>query len=240
MIENNLITSCVCDNQTQFNFVVKNHLAINECKICGVMHQVLAGWSKENYFNFYKQDYHSSYQHKKGITPYNSRYDHDRKIAKIRLSAYKSFLNKDDFILDIGSSNSAFVHECIEQNFKSLGLEPGEDIGDSNVTVRGTLETVAFEENSISVVTMHDSIEHIIDVNFALDKIYSILKNNGILILDLPNYFVEAGKHHWKYIEHLWFFSKTQMEKIMNQHKFEIFQISEPIPGKLVFYSRKK
>jgi hypothetical protein len=78
-----------------------------------------------------------------------------------------------------------------------------------------------------------------IDVNSALLKVSSILKTDGILILDLPDYFVEAGKHHWKYIEHLWMFRKEDLERILNNLKFTMLDISSPIPGKLVFVAKK-
>ena len=237
MLSNNLIKSCVCKNTELFTTTILNHLRVVSCEQCGVIHQELKGWSDTDYFNFYNKDYHKHYQEKKGVITYANRYEHDRKISKLRLSEYA--LPTNSSILDVGSSNSAFVHECIEQGHRALGLEPGNEIGDSSVTIRGTLETIKFNQ-SFDVITMHDSIEHMIDVNFSLNQIYNILNKNGLLILDLPDYFIDAGKHHWKYIEHLWFFTQEQMTTILANHSFNLFQITKPIPGKLVFYSRKK
>lgn len=239
MIGNNLIKQCVCGNQYEFDQMIINEIDVVKCKKCGTIHQELFGWTIDKYVNFYKTDYHNHYQEKKGVMTYSDRYDHDRKIAKLRLDEYKNFIKPKGIGLDIGSSNSAFVHECREKGYYSWGLEPGDTIGDDKVTLRGTLETVKIARDYFDFVTMHDSIEHMTNVNFALDEIYASLKEDGILILDLPDYFVPAGRHHWKYIEHLWFFTRDDMVTILKDHKFDVFKITEPIPGKLVFYSRK-
>ena len=142
--------------------------------------------------------------------------------------------------LDIGSSNSAFVHEANRLGFNVDGLEPGNNIGDDLVTIRGTLDTINLDRLQLDWVTMHDSVEHMIDVGRALSQVNCILKDNGLLILDLPDFFVEEGLHHWKYIEHLWFFSKDQIIDILNKRGFSLITYDQPIPGKLVFYCRKQ
>lgn len=239
MIENNLITSCVCGNTTDFKISLVNNLNVVKCNVCGVAHQELKRWTPDQYFDFYKSDYHLKYQKKKGVTNYADRYKHDCNVADMRLDSYSPFLVQGMTGLDIGSSNSAFVHQARKRNLQCLGLEPGEHIGDDSVTIRGTLETVHLNSNHFDFVTMHDSIEHMIDVNSALNIIYNILTSDGYLILDLPDYFIPEGQHHWKYIEHLWFFSRTEMLDILKKHGFTIIKIAIPIPGKIVFYSRK-
>jgi SAM-dependent methyltransferase len=240
MIENNLIKSCVCGNTDCFNKTLLNNLAVIECKSCGVLHQELVGWTKEKYYNFYKTDYHNTYQKTKGVMTYEDRYDHDCRVADLRLDSYRQYLLAGMTGLDIGSSNSAFVHRARSRSISCLGLEPGEHIGDNAVTIRGTLDTVHLNPDHFDFVTMHDSIEHMIDVAATLNRIHTIIKSGGYLILDLPDYFVPAGQHHWKKIEHLWFFNRQNMKEILASHGFEVLAVTEPIEGKLVFYTRKK
>lgn len=240
LINNNLIKSCTCGNVTDFqthNF--NNDIDTLMCTECLVIHQVLPGWDAEKYFNFYATEYHRDYQKNRGTMTYEERYEHDCRVAQLRLAAYKDFLKTNSYGLDIGSSNSAFVHEAIKLNYTCLGLEPGKDIGDDAVTVRGTLETVQFNNEQFDWVTMHDSIEHMIDVNSCFKTLYQIIKNDGKLILDLPDYFVLEGKHHWKKIEHLWLFSRNQFASLIEKHNFKVEKITTPIPGKLVFYCTK-
>ena len=237
MLETNLIKQCTCGNESQFSKLFVNMLAVVACDKCGVFHQDLVDWTPQDYYNFYKTDYHKKYQEEKGVVTYKDRYDHDCRVADLRLDAYN--LPSYAVGLDIGSSNSAFVHQARARNIQFLGLEPGEDIGDESVTVRGTLDTAYFNPNHFDVITMHDSIEHMIDVNSALQKVHTMLKADGQLILDLPDYFSTFGQHHWKYIEHLWFFTEDQFVKVLTNNGFEVTNTTTPIPGKLVFYTRK-
>lgn len=240
MINNNLIKSCICGNETLFKKSKINGLDVLTCIDCGTIHQELNGWTLDQYVNFYKTDYHKQYQEKKGVVTYAERYEHDCQVADIRLESYKDFIKPGMQGLDIGSSNSAFVHRARAKNINCLGLEPGENIGDPSVTIRGTLETAQIESNHFDFVTMHDSIEHMINVEYAMSKVKNILKQKGILIVDLPDYFVDAGKHHWKYIEHLWMFSKSDLEDFLWIWGFDIVKVESPIPGKLVFFARKR
>lgn len=238
MINNNLIKQCACGNDTAFSNLFVNMLEVVACEKCDVLHQYLEGWTEEDYHNFYKTDYHTQYQQEKGVVTYEERYEHDCRVSDTRLDAYN--LTSGSVALDIGSSNSAFVHRARARNIQCLGLEPGENIGDDSVTIRGTLESAYLNTDHFDVVTMHDSIEHMINVTSALQKVRSILKPNGLLILDLPDYYSPAGAHHWKRIEHLWFFTEAQQEKILDSNGFKVYKITNPIPGKLVFYARKK
>ena len=239
MLEKNLIMHCTCGNTTDFKSLIYNYISVLECSNCGTMHQQMTNWDEETYYNFYKKDYHQTFQKRKGTVNYTDRYTHDRSVAEKRLNSYSGLLVPGSKGLDVGSSNSAFVHEAIARGYDCKGLDPGQDVGDDAVTIRGTLDTVDLEANSWDWITMHDSIEHMIDVNTSLDHAYNLLKPGGVLILDLPDYFDPAGQHHWKYIEHLWFFSKDQLSVILKKHNFNIETVFNPIPGKLIFYVRK-
>jgi hypothetical protein len=76
-------------------------------------------------------------------------------------------------------------------------------------------------------------------VNKALKKIYQILKPSGYLFIDLPDFFSESGKHHWRKIEHIWFLDNEQLSSILEDIGFSIVKITNPIPGKSVFYCHK-
>ena len=240
MLNDNLIKTCTCGNSDSFVKKTLNNLAVIECTACGVVHQDLPGYDKDKYYGFYMSDYHEGFQKNRGTMTYDQRYEHDVKVAEARLLAYKYYFHPPMVGLDIGSSNSAFVHTANKQGFKCMGLEPGANIGDDSVTMRGTLESVDLQDNYYDFVTMHDSIEHMIDVNESLAKVFKSLKSNGRLILDLPDYFNKAGLHHWKPIEHLWFFNEDQFVKIIKSHGFAFDKVTRPIPVKLVFYARKR
>ncbi len=236
---NRLIEQCVCGVEIFFEDNVINDIPVLECKNCGIIHQKLENFTEQDLIDFYQYQYHDLYQAKKGVVSYHNRYEHDCKVADIRLDSYAKYLAEGLEGLDIGSSNSAFVHRANARGMKCTGLEMGDSIGDDSVTIRGNLEHTALEAGRYNFVTMHDSIEHMIDPRRALIKVQSILTNGGLLIVDLPDFFVPEGKHHWKRIEHLWFFTERDFERLLMSTGFTLLEVTRPIPGKLVFYARK-
>lgn len=239
MLKNNLIQHCTCGNSAHFTTDIINSIPVMTCSVCGVSHQWLKGWNAQKLNDFYEHEYHKKFQEAKGVVTYEDRYQNDCKVADMRLDAYKSLLPQSSSGLDIGSSNSAFVHRARALGYACLGLEPGEDIGDDSVTIRGLLGKVQINQLHWDWITMHDSIEHMVDARSALVEVYQLLKPNGLVIIDLPDFWKPAGSHHWKTIEHLWFFTVEQMTALLKENGFEVKAIKEPIPGKLVFYAVK-
>lgn len=239
MIEKNLIKSCVCGNTTDFQKRIIHGIDVLVCNPCEIVHQELINWTDKSYLSFYENDYHAKFQKIKGRKTYQENYDHDCEVAEKRLEKYMQYLTPGMKGLDIGSSNSAFVHRARNKNLECWGLEPGHNIGDDTVTIRGSIVSARFESASFDFITMHDSIEHIVDVQSTLKNVSNILKPYGYLILDLPDYWIESGYHHWKYIEHLWYFTAEQMQNILKNYDFTIVGVDRPIPGKLVFYAQK-
>jgi SAM-dependent methyltransferase len=224
MLDNNLIKKCVCGNTAEFSMLFVNMLEVVACEKCNTIHQLLVDWTPEKYIDFYKNDYHLVYQKNRGTMTYEERYAHDCKVSDQRLDAYN--LPQLSVGLDIGSSNSAFVHQARKRDINCLGLEPGEDIGDNDVTIRGTLDNTYFNPEYFDFVTMHDSVEHMVDVNSALQAVHRILKTSGRAIIDLPDYFSPQGQHHWKHIEHLWFFTEDQFVDILENNGFKVSKIT--------------
>lgn len=239
MIKNNLIKVCVCGNHSSFTQKNLYDIDVLECNICEVVHQQLVNWTEDGYLAFYQNDYHGKFQKIKGRITYQENYQHDCAVADKRLNKYENYINSQMKGLDIGSSNSAFVHRARSKGIECWGLEPGQNIGDDTVTIRGSITTVDLKNNSFDFITMHDSIEHIVNVDTALTNVKRILKKGGYLFLDLPDYWVSEGRHHWKYIEHLWYFTENQMLDILYRFGFTVTKVDRPIPGKIVFYSEK-
>jgi len=210
------------------------------CGNCGVIHQYLPDWSHDKLDEWYRKHYHSDVQEAIGHQAYHARYENDKKVAMIRLDAYQDLIKENMTGLDIGSSNSAFVHACRERGINCWGIEPGESIGDDSVTIRTTIEDCDLDLCSQDFITMHDSLEHIVDVNSTLKKVQQFLKPQGILIVDIPDYFVESGLHHWRIVQHLWFWNQEQMTQLFSIHGLAVFKVTRPIPGKIVFYCEKK
>jgi 2-polyprenyl-3-methyl-5-hydroxy-6-metoxy-1,4-benzoquinol methylase len=237
-LTNNLIKNCICGNSVSFTESSHNGVELLTCDDCNVTHQLLTNFSQQDLDDFYSKQYHLDFQKKKNFIPYQERYDHDRKVAKLRFEQYKEFLQPGMNGLDIGSSNGAFVDEVISNGLQCIGLEPGENIGNPDLTIHGSLENTKLDHRAYDFVTMHDSIEHMINPYWAIGKVYDILKVNGIAIIDLPDFYIPEGDHHWKTIEHLWYFKESEFVRLLTTNSFTVEKITKPIPGKIVFYAR--
>lgn len=239
MIKDNLIQECSCGETKNFSLTNINDIPLLICTQCGVPHQYLPGWKSQDIVDFYSKKYHSEEQIKIGLREYKNRYDHDFQISNLRLNEYKDFLWDNIKGLDIGSSNSAFVHAARAKDFNFIGIDPGCNIGDDNLTIRSVIQEHDFKNETFDIITMHDSLEHMVEVRKVLKTVSKILNYNGTLIIDLPDYYIPEGRHHWRPIQHLWYWNKEQMVKFLLEFGLSVIKITTPIPGKLVFYAKK-
>ena len=124
-----------------------------------------------------------------------------------RYTRYLTFLNlKDKEVLDIGCGRGDVVHYCAKAGSKMvLGIDFSNDAiniaadfnaGYPNVELIQMEATDIDFHEVVDVVFLLDVIEHIPDeeMQVVYRKIYSALKNNGLLILNTPFYKSSADK----------------------------------------------
>lgn len=227
-----LINKCICGGQN-FQDFKKFHLALRSCKKCSVVHQVVK-MSEQQYFDFYKNEYHGDFQTKIGLKEYKERYDHDKHIAQMRFEKYDFHIPARGKLLDIGASNGAFVdYARNDLHYDAYGV----DFTEHEWIYQGPLDTVNFPTEYFDVITMHDVLEHLIDPVATLKEVKRILKPGGKLIVDFPDYHKPEGRHHWRPIQHLWYFDKDQLVNLLWESGFNTTDIEYPIPSKFVTYS---
>lgn len=220
-----LLEQCVCGSPNGITGQ-QNGIPIITCLQCGVVRQdlwatrdELARWYEERYFA-------GVYTHSR---------EHDLEVAEKRLDTYG--LKTGGKVLDVGTGHGAFVERA-----RARGLDAwGQDVArqsESDYVYRGTLEEVAFPTADFDVVTIHDVLEHVPDPVAFLAEIRRILKPDGILIIDFPRFWHEAGVHHWKLTEHLWMLTGNQLLDLIQKAGFDPDFSSNPIPSKIVIYSR--
>lgn len=210
------LTSCVCNQQ-----ITANGIPLLRCS-CGVLRQDVPmtpdeyrAWYEVKYFNGVY--YHSQEQ--------------DRDVAKKRLDAYQ--LRPGLRLLDIGAGNGAFVDEAIWRGLDAWGQDLAHQSDGPRVYV-GPLPEIGFPTAHFDVVTMHDVLEHVPEPRAMLREIRRILQPGGTLIVDFPRFHHEAGKHHWKEVEHLWMLDEDQLNALLASEGFSVECGTYPIPSKYV------
>lgn len=241
-----LIERCLCelpvDSQFEESFI--HDIRVLTCLNCGLVHQVVH-MDKQQLLEFYSKDYHTTFQDGTTQGPYIDRFQHDKHIAYLRLKEYEPYLTSENTrLLDIGSGNGAFVYESSGRGYESYGLEPGKKaylsfLGQNIVNKSFedcTLADFCFEER-FGVVVMHDVMEHLVNPVSTLHRIKDeFLEDDGVLIVDIPDYYTPEGEHHWRPVQHLWFWTKDQALRMFTDAGFRVIETKTPVPGKLVFY----
>jgi SAM-dependent methyltransferase len=138
-------------------------------------------------------------------------------------------------LLDVGAGTGYFGKYMQDQGWEVLALEPDESARKVGVEKLGLniqpLEILAtLEPNTFDVITLWHVLEHVHDIPGYLNQFRSILKQDGVLIIAVPNHTSLDAKHYgiqWAAYDvprHLWHFSPLSMQKLLTKHGFTLFQ----------------
>jgi 2-polyprenyl-3-methyl-5-hydroxy-6-metoxy-1,4-benzoquinol methylase len=114
---------------------------------------------------------------------------------KINLRKILSNLPRNAKVLDVGSSRGQFLKWC-EENFKNLkfyGIEPDERFAETNlgestiVEVARLLDSKIVKETKFDFIFCNHTLEHFDDAKLNLELLRNIIREDGILWIDVPN-----------------------------------------------------
>lgn len=143
---------------------------------------------------------------------------------------------KEGKILDVGCFAGFFLELAKEKKWDTFGIEPSKwakKIAEKKgVRIIGkTLENSKLPDGEFDVITLWDVIEHLPNPNQALKKIYSILKNNGIIAIGTPN--IESvtarilrSRNHHLIRMHVVLYGKKSIKKLLKKNGFEIIRFA--------------
>ena len=218
---------CICGG-VQGALSKRNGLDIITCSRCGTIRQNLKKMTLTKLSEFYDKYHSSCYDHS---------LEHDVSVSRKRLKAYKLQIRTE--LLDIGSGSGAFITQARKQKVNAVGVEICKGADKSGFVYEEPLEKVHFPTDHFDYITSHDCLEHSPVPIRMLEESFRILKQNGTMILDFPNFFSDKGKHHWKLTEHIWLFSEEQLKDILIGIGFKIKKVKNPIASKIVIYVTK-
>jgi 2-polyprenyl-3-methyl-5-hydroxy-6-metoxy-1,4-benzoquinol methylase len=151
---------------------------------------------------------------------------------KRNLLAKETFQNAK--VLDYGCGAGEFLKH-IENDVETYGFEPND--GARNFAKNKTTKTKfvneisELENDSLDVITLWHVFEHVENQNEILALFHQKLKENGKLIIAVPNcssYDANYYKEFWAAYDvprHLFHFSKNGMEKMMNNKNWKLEKI---------------
>ncbi len=215
------------------NLTTQEVFEICNCAVCGFAFTQDFPSEKE-IGKYYEATAYVSYSDThKGII--NTLYHWARKIAlKSKAKMVASYAdNRKGMLLDIGSGTGYFLNKMKEQKWIVTGIEKS-DAARQYTKQKFDIDCQPSEYlyeipcKTKDVITMWHVLEHLEHLNSVLDHIQGILKNDGTLIIALPNkdsFDAAHYKEYWAAYDvprHLWHFSPSDFEHLANRHQFEL------------------
>jgi len=216
------------------HFLSEESFTITKCVNCGFLFTNPRPLEKDSYTYYQSETYISHSNTDKGLI--NRLYKGIRNYSlnkKIKL--IKKYFNSGS-VLDIGCGTGHFLNQLSINGFKVHGIELGDEARKFatmtfGLSVDPGLDKLDQHLNHYDIITMWHVLEHVYTLDHYIKRIRSLLSENGILIVAVPNpdsYDAKYYKEFWAAYDlprHLYHFTKKTIHLLFSKHQFEILNI---------------
>jgi len=235
MIKKNICNLCQC---SRFKSVYKKFgLSLVKCKNCGLVY-AYPRMSEEEIFKRYSKDYlFSEY-----LTIFHAdQQGYDMELIREHYSLYLQLLDsipgEKRRILDIGCGPGFFLKATEERGWKGEGVEISEaavQYAREIVGVKvhhGQLQDIPFSPGSFNVIVLLDAIEHLFNPLETIEHCYRLLRKDGVLVLNTPDYNSLSRfilRKDWAVLspaEHLYNFTQRTLCLMLRKAEFNFVKI---------------
>lgn len=136
-------------------------------------------------------------------------------------------------LLDVGAGTGDFLVAAKAHGFDWEGVEPNANArslaAKKGISLYSELSDLP--SKTFNVITLWHVLEHLPDVQEQIRHITALLKEDGILIVAVPNYNSYDAQHYGAYWagydvpRHLWHFSRTAIAKLFARQDMEVVAI---------------
>lgn len=206
-------------------FLSQEDFEIMECDNCKLLFTTPRP-DKSVIGNYYKsEDYLSHNEHKKGLVPWI--YNQVKKInVRNKYMIACGDLNKPH-LLDFGCGVGDFLHFAQQKGCEIAGCDLSEDARRFSSEKLGKTivkpeEIFALPHPTFDVITMWHVLEHIDDLRFQTEQLHRLLKDDGRLVIAVPNYMsydAQYYKDKWAAYDvprHLNHFHKESLQNVFS------------------------
>jgi len=197
--------------------------------------------------NLYQQEYFQSHYNNE-LIPGSPEIKKRLLQEKHRLRFFQKFKKKGN-VLDIGCGRGYFLLACRQQGYNVEGIDVSADVASyvrSNLKIKvhvGEVSNVKLSERTFDIITLWHSLEHTSDPNLYIQNARKWLKDDGILVVDVPNYAGHDAKMNWQnwpnwdLPHHIYHFTKDSLTFLLRKHGFAVISnknyLSEYVKQKL-------
>jgi len=167
--------------------------------------------------------------------------DHQRikKQALQRFNCIKKYLSPENSrILEVGCATGEFLKLCLRYSNEVYGIEPNrvlfDSLSKSGIKMfNSTLEETDIEKSSFDLICLFNVFEHLWDPVQSLYKLNSLLRPDGVLMLEVPNFdspWRKIFQNHWFLYHlprHLSHFTSGILSGLMADSGFDKVNISK-------------
>jgi SAM-dependent methyltransferase len=199
-----------------------------QCTECGLVY-MNPQIAPDCIVQFYPADY----------APHQANSVSDKSIRKPDLpEIILNSLNSQSMVLDVGCGNGDFLNQV--QQFCRCRVN-GVDISENAVlcaekqygleVFQGDVLSAPFEINSFDLITCWSCIEHMPSPSLAVNRMFTLCKPSGFLVIKTPNYNSFAAKlfkDKWYHLDcprHLYIFSPSTIKTLLGKAGFETVKI---------------
>lgn len=153
-------------------------------------------------------------------------------------------LEGNDLVVDVASNDGCLLQEFKKKHVRTLGVEPAENL--AKLANSGGIETlnsfwdretaikISKEYGGAKVITAFNVFAHVDDVHGFVQNAKVALKDDGILVIEVPYLIDFLEKHEFDtvYHEHLSYFLLKPLQHILDKNGMRIIQVKKyPIHG---------
>ncbi len=148
-------------------------------------------------------------------------------------------LNKEAFVVEIGSNDGYLLQYFKEKNIPCLGIEPAKSTAgvarDKGIEVVTEFFDVKLSERLVKegrkadLIVGNNILAHVPDINNFIKGLKILLKKNGVLTLEFPHLMrlVEENQFDTIYHEHFSYLSFHTVTRIFSDHGLVLFDVDE-------------
>lgn len=220
---NNNYTTCSYDNGKKFDIII--------CRNCGLGRTWPRPAASGNADDFYNNQ--------EDFFERNEEIILRKKFARNTLNILKK-IRKGGKLLDVGCNMGIFVQEALRKGYKAHGIDISgnavnfgiEKLQLKNNLSIGTINDIINKNEKYDIVSYIHVLEHIEKIKEEIKYAKKILKINGLLVLETPNYNsiwrqIVGGKWYgFSPEQHVWQFSREALAEMLIKEKFNIVYTS--------------
>lgn len=221
----------LCHSPMQL-FLTKNKYSIYRCPACGLGMTDLHASYRAFVTSHYVKGYFT------GDPSYSAydNYQEDKPFITRNIVKYLTKIlqwKKNGRLLDVGCAMGYGVEMAIRAGLDAYGFDPSKYATERARTLvgshrikTGTIDSVSYPKASFDVITLFDVFEHLADPAGNLGKLWSYLKDGGIIVIatgDCESYLAKILKRRWTFYippQHLFFYSRSTLTTLLSKTGF--------------------